>query len=1012
MRGIEGRGEIHAIRNALIAAEIDSPNMSDAQKSGGDAGSGDPPLEPEEMRVCPTCKAPLTADSASEFCPVCMLRSALHDNAESSVSASSLLEHRFEHYELVKGEDGAPIELGHGAMGVTYKAFDVDLLLTVTLKVISARYLGDESARIRFLREARAAASVRHPNVASVFHLGRSGGNYFYAMEFVDGETLGNLITRSGRLLVEPALNIVAQVAAGLAAVHRQNLVHRDIKPTNIMVSPEAEGGQTAKIIDLGLAKTVTETPAEDAISTPGVFAGTPEFSSPEQFAGVGVDIRSDLYSLGVTLWNMLTGRLPFQGSPAEVMYQQQHAPLPLDQLKSVPQSVRVLLEILLEKDPARRFQSPDQLLKVIPIVIGAIRAGRLMTPQRLREIAVEPLSIRENAYGILARVRAVGTSPRVRQILWTALALLITGSLMLPVLFKSIRPAFEGTATSSRAIKVPEKSIAVLPFESLSDNKNDIYFADGIQDEILSDLAKVSQLRVISRTSVMSYRPGGDRDLRSIANALGVAHVVEGTVRRDDDRVRVTTELIDARTDETLWSESYDRDMTDIFAIQSDIAQRIAARLSARLTPKERKGIEEKPTDNLEAYDLYLQAKQLIENSSFLSNKEENEALLKAIRFSEEATRMDPKFALAYCLTAQANDTLYLDRIDQTPERYALGDAALNEALRLRPDLPEVHLAAAYHRYVRFGEEESARLEATIAKQSLPNSPEAMRLIAEIDRRQGRWEESTRGLEEAVTRDPRNPESISQLAINYREQRRYRDYEQASSRLIELEPDKPYLKVLKAQGALLGKAQLTNYRAALEALPSSVKDNVSFASWRFNTALLARDWRAAKEILSKSSHTELYFFVEDGMVPRGCLEIWLARLQGGHLTMEGDFAVARDQLNRKVEENPEDAILLSALGMIDAALGQEQAAIAEGKRAVEMLPISKDALNGPFLVANLAAIYAQTSEPDLAFQQLGNSINTPAGVTYGDLKLNPQWDPLRKDPRFDKLVAQLAPRD
>jgi len=1012
VRGIEGRGEIHAIRNALIAAEIDSPNMSDAQKSGGDAGSGDPPLEPEEMRVCPTCKAPLTADSASEFCPVCMLRSALHDNAESSVSASSLLEHRFEHYELVKGEDGAPIELGHGAMGVTYKAFDVDLLLTVTLKVISARYLGDESARIRFLREARAAASVRHPNVASVFHLGRSGGNYFYAMEFVDGETLGNLITRSGRLLVEPALNIVAQVAAGLAAVHRQNLVHRDIKPTNIMVSPEAEGGQTAKIIDLGLAKTVTETPAEDAISTPGVFAGTPEFSSPEQFAGVGVDIRSDLYSLGVTLWNMLTGRLPFQGSPAEVMYQQQHAPLPLDQLKSVPQSVRVLLEILLEKDPARRFQSPDQLLKVIPIVIGAIRAGRLMTPQRIREIAVEPLSIRENAYGILARVRAVGTSPRVRQILWTALALLITGSLMLPVLFKSIRPAFEGTATSSRAIKVPEKSIAVLPFESLSDNKNDIYFADGIQDEILSDLAKVSQLRVISRTSVMSYRPGGDRDLRSIANALGVAHVVEGTVRRDDDRVRVTTELIDARTDETLWSESYDRDMTDIFAIQSDIAQRIAARLSARLTPKERKGIEEKPTDNLEAYDLYLQAKQLIENSSFLSNKEENEALLKAIRFSEEATRMDPKFALAYCLTAQANDTLYLDRIDQTPERYALGDAALNEALRLRPDLPEVHLAAAYHRYVRFGEEESARLEATIAKQSLPNSPEAMRLIAEIDRRQGRWEESTRGLEEAVTRDPRNPESISQLAINYREQRRYRDYEQASSRLIELEPDKPYLKVLKAQGALLGKAQLTNYRAALEALPSSVKDNVSFASWRFNTALLARDWRAAKEILSKSSHTELYFFVEDGMVPRGCLEIWLARLQGGHLTMEGDFAVARDQLNRKVEENPEDAILLSALGMIDAALGQEQAAIAEGKRAVEMLPISKDALNGPFLVANLAAIYAQTSEPDLAFQQLGNSINTPAGVTYGDLKLNPQWDPLRKDPRFDKLVAQLAPRD
>ena len=261
----------------------------------------------------------------------------------------------------MKGEDGKPVELGRGAMGVTYKAFDVDLHCPVTLKVISERYLGDESARLRFLREARAAARLRHSNVASVFHLGRTGSSYFYAMEFVEGETLEKLIKRSGRLEVKLALEIATQVAAGLAAVHKQKLVHRDIKPSNIMVNVEEGGTVTAKIIDLGLAKPAPDAPADAAISIPGAFAGTPEFASPEQFAGVGVDIRSDLYSLGATLWKMLTGHVVFRGSPAEVMYQHQHAPLPLEKLEGVPQPVVVLLEVLLEKDPARRFQNSDR---------------------------------------------------------------------------------------------------------------------------------------------------------------------------------------------------------------------------------------------------------------------------------------------------------------------------------------------------------------------------------------------------------------------------------------------------------------------------------------------------------------------------------------------------------------------------------------------------------------------------------------------------------------------------
>src|SRR6516164_2494732 len=350
-------------------------------------------MSTEARRTCPSCGNEFSG--AMEFCPVCMLRKGLAGGIESGESSSGEAmkptsdqpPKRFEHYELVTGEDGKPVELGRGAMGVTYKALDINLRCPVTLKVINERYLGDESARLRFLREARAAASVRHPSVATVFHLGRTGDNYFYAMEFVEGETLGNLIKRSGRLEAMLALEIATQVAAGLAAVHERRVVHRDIKPTNIMVRLKEEGSVTAKIIDLGLAKTVEETASEAGISLPGAFAGTPEFASPEQFAGVGVDIRSDLYSLGVTLWVMVTGQTPFRGTSAEVMYQHQHAPLPLERLQDVPQPVVVLLEKLLEKDPAERFQTPNELLKAIPTITGAVEARRGTTRRNLQQM-------------------------------------------------------------------------------------------------------------------------------------------------------------------------------------------------------------------------------------------------------------------------------------------------------------------------------------------------------------------------------------------------------------------------------------------------------------------------------------------------------------------------------------------------------------------------------------------------------------------------------------------------
>ena len=352
-------------------------------------------MKSDDTRTCLVCGTQFPR--SKEFCPICILREAMDEQIKPAKKflkgvlpnrSRRPLSHRFEHYELITDQDGKPVELGRGAMGVTYKGFDVDLQCPVTLKVISEQFLGDESARLRFLREARAAASVRHANVASVLHLGRTGNRYFYAMEFVEGETLERFSRRSEGVEVKLALEILAQVAAGLAAIHEQNLVHRDIKPSNIMVCLKGDGTLKAKIIDLGLAKSLNEPGEQTAISTPGAFAGTPEFASPEQFAGVQVDIRSDLYSLGVVLWEMLTGQTPFRGTPGEVMYQHQRAPLPLELLKAVPQPAVVLIEVLLEKDPTLRFQNPAELLNALPTIVDVIAAGRRITRRQLQQIA------------------------------------------------------------------------------------------------------------------------------------------------------------------------------------------------------------------------------------------------------------------------------------------------------------------------------------------------------------------------------------------------------------------------------------------------------------------------------------------------------------------------------------------------------------------------------------------------------------------------------------------------
>ena len=943
-------------------------------------------------RACSVCGTLLADDSP--YCPVCALRGAVETQSDSVSDTSSEL--CFEHYQVLKKEDGTSIELGRGGMGVTYKAIDTHLRCPVALKIISAQFIGNESARSRFLREARAAASVHHPNVATVHHLGESGGNYFYAMEFVDGETLEALIRRGGRLETELALEIVTQVAAGLTAIHKQHLVHRDIKPSNIMLSWEEGRLENVKIIDLGLAKGVTE----DTLSIAGSFIGTPSYASPEQFAGLGTDIRSDLYSLGVTLWEMLSGKPPFQGSAAELMDQHQRGTPPLVKLRNIPEPIMALIDVLLAKDPSQRFQNPAQLQKAITKVRGAIGSGSRLTADELRSVSAE------------VTANTSKRKPRRQAVRWVlGVGLCLVGGLIARFFFFG-HAGFLSNQRVTEAVPT-EKSVAVLPFENISPNKDDAYFADGVQDEILNNLAKIAQLKVTSRTSVMQYRSDTKRDLRQIATTLGVANVLEGTVRRDGNHVRVSTELVDARNDNTIWADSYDRDLTDIFAIQSEVAQTIASKLSATLSAAEKKTIEAKPTDNLDAYDFYLRGKERLLSAELSALSVDLEFLRDAASFFEKALRLDPKFTLAYCASEHAYDLIYFN-FDPSPEWLAKADQAANTALRLQPDLPEVHLASARHLYYGYRDYEGARAQLALARRGLPDYSEAKYYQALIDRRQGKLQEAIENLNEAITRDPGNPDYIYDLAVSLYVARQFRAAGQAYDRVIELRPDQPMLKLEKeVYTGFLKNGDTSAVWSAIRALPSSVAGTSDALSSRLELALTDRDLDQAAQLIEKMKGGQVANFAyAPRLVPVECYSVLISRLREERPSSTAAFASTREQLNLQVLKSPRDALLLSQLAVLDALLNNKQTAISEAKRAAEILPVSKDTLYGPGILMNLGVVYAWTNDLDLAFNTLGPLTKMPNGIYYGQLKRHAYWDPLRKDPRFEKLLAQLAPRD
>ena len=584
----------------------------------------------------------------------------------------------------------------------------------------------------------------------------------------------------------------------------------------------------------------------------------------------------------------------------------------------------------------------------------------------------------------------------RVR-VRWTALAAAL-------LLIAAIAAAFfvVSRKAATSVSNVPEKSIAVLPFENLSEDKANAFFADGVQDEILENLAKIADLKVISRTSVMAYTSGTARNLRQIGRDLGVAHVLEGSVQREASRVRVTAQLIDARNDSHLWAEHYDRALDDVFAIQSEIAKTIADQLHAKLSSTEKAAVEKPPTTDLEAYDLYLRALALYANSA--DPLHAREKLPQAVELLDQAVARDPRFIAAYCLLSKIHTVFYFQGHDHTQKRLELAKAAIEAALRVQPTAGEAHLALADYYYHGFRDYERARKELAVARQSLPNAPEVFEYSGYVDYRDGHWEEATRNLERAIELDPRNFHTLVQLALCYQPQRRYLDESRTYDRALTVMPGDPGVRILKAQVPANWKADLepdqTTFAKLIAENPSVGPDiDDPFYALRERTATAA-----ARVLANYPREGVEYYGVK---YPHAYWEGVVARWQNDNAKARAAFGFARSEVEKILQDQPDFPAALSLLGMIDAGLGRKEEAIREGRRACELLPMSKDAVDGVAFAVNLAQVYAWTGEKDLAIEQLNAALKVPNDLHYGEMRLHPLWDLLRDDPRFETLMEE-----
>jgi serine/threonine protein kinase/Tfp pilus assembly protein PilF len=940
--------------------------------------------EPQAAEICAICGRPLTQRGPDWKCLRCLFNWGFLPEGEESdqgpaahrrVTAEPL---KYAHFEVDVGEDGFPVELGAGAMAVTYRGRDTVLNSVVALKVIDRKVAENPVARSRFLREARAAAQLHHPNVARVIHYGEQDGECFYAMELVEGETLEARVRRGGPMPLALALEVIEQAARALAAAEACGVVHRDIKPSNLMIASrqgesDASDSLVVKVIDYGVARVVASESEIGEDQTRAGFIGTPAFASPEQFAGTGqtpVDTRSDIYSLGVTLWYLLCGRTPFIGRTLEEIRARQAYGPPLEQLKAahVPAQVVGLLKSMLAIDPSKRPQSARELLAAVHRCY--LRFEPQARSRRIRFAQIAAVS------ALLALAAIVGTI----------------------AMFSRYRVRSTPAA--------PDKSIAVLPFENLSSDKANAYFADGIQSEILTRLSKIADLKVISRISTQHYKSAPE-NLPEIARQLGVAHILEGNVQKSGDAVRVNVQLIKAANDSHLWADTFDRKLTDIFSVESEVAKAIADQLRAHLSGQEEQVLAAKPTDNPEAYDAYLRGLAYT-----LKTQNTPANALAAQKYLREAVRLDPKFALSWALLSSTDARGYITQnLQPTVALREEARQAAETALILQPNLGEAVLAKGSYHYSCLKEYDPAVRYFEQARQLLPNSSQIPEFLAYVARRRGQWDRSEAYFNEAERLDPRNVNLLTQQALSNINLRRFRETLRKLDQVLDITPDDLDTLALKA-GIAQAEGDLPRASALLAPLRPAADDTPALAIQVYQAILERRPAQIIprlKEILAKPDPALGYI--------NGELRFWLGWAQevaGDHAAAQETWRQTRSELESFLKEQPENYSLIGDLALTNMGLGDKAAALALSERAMVVIPIEKDAVQGPIPIEILARVAAQMGEPDRAITAIQKLLSIPSvgplaesvPLTPALLRLDPMFDPLRNDPRFQKLIS------
>ena len=897
-------------------------------------------------------------------------------------------------------------QLSSGGMGSVYLAEDLKLHRKVAIKALTPEWAADPERYRRFRWEAEVLAKLNHPNIVTIHAIEEEEGGHFLIMELVDGKTLDHVIPSVG-MSPERFFKIAIPLAEALAAAHEQGIIHRDLKPANIMVT----GDGRVKVLDFGLAKrhdsAVNSPAAQIRAAQPttddGQMMGTVPYMSPEQLQGDTVDRRTDIFSLGIVLFEMATGSRPFQGKT--------WGDLASSILRDKPPSVTTLNVYLprhlgriirhcLEKNPKRRFQTALDLRNELEELQREMLTGEI----RASEIPSGVLSTtRSDLEQILPRRRSAE-----RWIASVATLLLIIVIAALAWLRSGGRaeapPDPEVTRPTTAA--VPDlKRIVVLPLENLGPAEH-AYFAAGITEEITSRLASVSALKVISRTTALQY-DRKNKTAEEIGGDLGVGYLLDGTVRwntsdEGESRVRVTPQLIRILDDTQIWSQSYDRVIDDIFAVQSEIAAEVIHQLDVVLLEPELAALASRPTQNLEAYQAYLRG------MDYASRREpEPDTWQLAVKMFQRASELDPRFALAFAELSEAHSLMYHWNLDRSPERREQARIAAERALTIDPDLPEGHRALAYYYYRGHRDYASALREFEIAAAALPNDSQLLEGTAYIWRRQGRFEDAADNLEKAIEIQPKSDWIAAELAQTYTTMRRYEAADRFYRLAISLTPDQPAPYQSRARNFLLWRGDTAAARQTLKSMPRQEATS-SLLAW-FHLEIAERDYPAAVRWLDRNTKAKL-LGVESAFYPRDLLRAFAYRRMDETRVAEALFENARLMLERRLPPTGEaDPRMRITLAMTYAGLGRKDDAIREGLKAVEEYPISGDAFFGPRYVDHLAKIFIMVGEPDAALDRIEHLLSIPSDLSVALLKIGPQWDPLRDHPRFQALVGQTG---